>query len=239
MKNHLVAVGVVAVLLSPILNAQEIPVLSGPYGNLVVPDVITGTGPVTQGLRTEEKTLNAKFTPSYVYADGTDVLGGTLAKSFIQQNQSVFTVDARYLNISPESASNLDEWRFRGIYTFPSSSPRFTGSAIAEYKTLESTHDQVSLLASGTYALTDRVLGTVNAGWSDRDYDVGQSVNDVTAGIGLLGLVTDSFKVSLDYQLKNDIAKEDNYSLTFLVGKSLAVGFAKNDTYYLSYSLAF
>lgn len=239
MKNLNKILVFTGLLSSSTVIAQELPVLSGPYGNLVVPDLDIDqvqTEVAMMAIRKPE----FKFTPAYIYSDGTDIYGGTLGKSFNLDQKGALTLDARFLKISPDTGSNLDEWRFRAIYGLPLQSDRFIAALVAEHKALDDIYDQNSFLFSGSYALSRNMLATFNAGWKDRDYDAGAGDDsEFASGIGLLSVLGEKVKLSIDYQFEDDIAGEDNYSATLIFSSNFSVGAGKNETYYMAYSVPF
>jgi hypothetical protein len=240
MRKLLFSSGVFIALVSPSLMAQELPVLSGPFGNLGVPDDVLVPAPGPAALAVPPAFKPWKLTPAYVYADGTRVLSGTLGHKtlFRQGADGAFTVDGRYARIDPEGGAALDEWRFRGIYAFPAAGSMLKSALFVEHKSLEDVHDQVALFASETLVLSQNFALTGNLGWTKRDYDARAAVDDMTVGFGF-AVIGAAVTMAVDYQLENDIAKDDSWSANFSIGSNLSIGFAKDDTYFAAWTTPF
>lgn len=228
--------------------AQELPVLSGPFGNIVVPEVVTAPDPVALEA-TQRKPR--RFTPSYVYADGTKGTGLTFGYTSLLREglAGALTFDGRYMNINPETSPTLDEGRVRAIYAFPQRAGSVVGNALFfEYKNLEDTYDQIAATYSGTFAMTSSIRITANVGWAERDFDAGSTIDDATAGLGLAADLGTALVLGIDYQWENDIARDDNWSVNLsfkpafqgsLTDSAITVGVAKNDTYMFLWSTPF
>ncbi len=215
---------------------QDIPDLTGPFGNLVVPEVDLFEIPYPED--TGRPDVRWTIKPTLTYADGTDIAGATFGSEFGIGNLNRFNVEGQYLNVSPDNSPNLDQWRWRGKYNFALSSPLYQAAIVAEHKSLENVFDQTKLDFSLSRRFADRYKFVANLGWVDKEFDAGGGEEDFAAAVGLWSQLDAGLALGLDYSFKNDVSGE-SYSVTAVINGTWIVGAAKDDVYYAVYSISF
>lgn len=215
---------------------QEIPELSGPFGNIVDPVIENFDLSYPEDVGPPFALLSV--TPALTYADGVDIYGATIGAGF-GPNNNKFALETRFLNISPESGSSLNQWRFRAKYSLNTGIDGFGTTVVATYQTLEDIYDQIGITAAMSYKASDTVTLVANLGWDDRDFDSGGGESDLTAGLGARISVSSAVRIAIDYTVENDITDDEDYSISAAINKRLIVGAAKDDVYFIAYSFPF
>lgn len=233
------------------LSQGFVPEAGQPFGNLILPrsqaEEAIEIGILSEDERTTTTTISVS--PSLIDTDGAFIWG---VQAGIGRNQTTFQV--RYLSIGLETPDvDLDQYRFQLIQGLTSKKMMGQGYGLAVVASFSDTKDSsevTTLFLAGSWSeQTRKKFGlAANLGWTQRESDGGESVDDALATVGASYVLkkkgqANKATVSADYVLENDVAGSDDYSVTFSFSfggaGTLFVGGGKNDTIFASYKKAF